>query len=62
VTLRKIRPSCKLEEEALDLTVWRSRFGRGYGLVVSLRDSGGDGGGGGGGGGGDDEDDDDNDL
>jgi hypothetical protein len=46
--------------EALDLTVWRSRFGRGYGLVVSLRDSGGDEGGCGGDD--DDEVDDDNDL
>ena len=24
----------KLEEEALDRTVWRTRFGRGYGPVV----------------------------
>jgi len=24
----------KLEEEALDRSVWRTRFGRGYGLVV----------------------------
>jgi hypothetical protein len=24
----------KLKEEALDLTLWRTRFGRGYGLVV----------------------------
>jgi hypothetical protein len=25
---------CKLKEEALDRTVWRTRFGRGYGPVV----------------------------
>jgi hypothetical protein len=24
----------KLKEEALDLTLWRTHFGRGYGLVV----------------------------
>jgi hypothetical protein len=24
----------KLKEEALDRTLWRTRFGRGYGLVV----------------------------
>jgi hypothetical protein len=28
------RGYCKLEKEALDVTVWRTRFGRGYGLVV----------------------------
>jgi hypothetical protein len=25
---------CKLKEEALDRTLWRTRFGRGYGPVV----------------------------
>jgi hypothetical protein len=25
---------CKLKEEALDHTMWRSRFGRGYGPIV----------------------------
>jgi hypothetical protein len=25
---------CKLKEEALDGTVWRSRFGRGFGTVL----------------------------
>jgi hypothetical protein len=25
---------CKLKEEALDRTVWGTRFGRGYGPVV----------------------------
>ena len=25
---------CKLKEEALDRTVWRNRFGRGFGHVV----------------------------
>jgi len=25
---------CKLKEEALDRTLWRTRFGRGYALVV----------------------------
>jgi len=28
---------CKLKEEALDRTVWRTRFGRGCGLGVRLR-------------------------
>jgi hypothetical protein len=27
---------CKLKEEALDRTLWRTRFGRGYGPVVRL--------------------------
>jgi hypothetical protein len=26
---------CKLKEEALDRTLWRTRFGRGYGPVVT---------------------------
>jgi hypothetical protein len=25
---------CKLKEEALDRTLWRTRFGRGYGPIV----------------------------
>jgi hypothetical protein len=25
---------CRLKEEALDRTLWRTRFGRGYGPVV----------------------------
>jgi hypothetical protein len=28
------RRYCKLKEEALDCTMWRTRFGRGYGPVV----------------------------
>jgi len=32
--LKKMRSSWKLKEEALDLTVWRSCFGRGHGPVV----------------------------
>jgi hypothetical protein len=32
--LKEKRRYCKLKEEALDLTVWRTRFGRGYGPVV----------------------------
>jgi hypothetical protein len=32
--LKERRGYCKLKEEALDLTVWRTRFGRGYGPVV----------------------------
>jgi hypothetical protein len=34
----KLQLYLKLKEEALDRTVWRTRFGRGYGTVV--RDSG----------------------
>jgi len=26
--------NCKLKEEALDHTLWRTRFGRGYGPVI----------------------------
>jgi hypothetical protein len=32
--LRETRRYWKLKEEALDLTVWRTRLGRGYGPVV----------------------------
>ena len=32
--LKVIRGQWKLKEEALDPTLWRTRFGRGYGLVV----------------------------
>jgi hypothetical protein len=32
--LKGKRRYCKLKEEALDRTVWRTRFGRGYGPVV----------------------------
>jgi hypothetical protein len=32
--LRETRGYWKLKEEALDHTVWRTRFGRGYGRVV----------------------------
>jgi hypothetical protein len=32
--LKKKRRYWKLKEEALDRTLWRSRFGRGYGPVV----------------------------
>jgi hypothetical protein len=32
--LKEKRSYWKLKEEALDRTVWRSRFGRGYGPVV----------------------------
>ena len=32
--LRKRRGYWNLKEQALDRTVWRNRFGRGYGLVV----------------------------
>jgi hypothetical protein len=33
--LKNRRGYCHLKEEALDRTVWRNRFGRGYGPVVS---------------------------
>jgi hypothetical protein len=36
VDLKEMRGYWKLKEEALDRTVWRTRFGRGYGPVVSL--------------------------
>jgi hypothetical protein len=32
--LKEKRRYCKLKEEALDRTLWRSHFGRGYGPVV----------------------------
>ena len=32
--LKEKRGYCKLKEEALDRTVWRTRFGRGCGRVV----------------------------
>jgi hypothetical protein len=32
--LKEKRRYCKLKEKALDRTLWRSRFGRGYGPVV----------------------------
>jgi hypothetical protein len=32
--LKEKRRYCKLKEEALDRTVWRTRFARGYGPVV----------------------------
>jgi hypothetical protein len=31
---KRTRGYCKLKEEALDVTAWRTRFGGGYGLVV----------------------------
>jgi len=33
MTVRKTRGYCKLKQEALDLTLWRTRFGRGCGYV-----------------------------
>jgi len=32
--LKEKRESCKLKEEAVDRTLWRTRFGRGCGPVV----------------------------
>ena len=32
--LKEKRGYCKLKEEALDDTIWRFRYGRGYGPVV----------------------------
>ena len=32
--LKERRVYCQLKEEALDRTVWRNRFGRGFGPVV----------------------------
>jgi len=32
--LKDKRGYCELKEEALDRTVWRNRFARGFGLVV----------------------------
>jgi hypothetical protein len=34
VDLKEKRDYCKLKEEALDRTVWRTRFGRSHGPVV----------------------------
>ena len=34
--LTERRVYCKQEEEELDYTLWRTRFGRGYGPVVRL--------------------------
>jgi hypothetical protein len=34
MTVRKQRGYCRLKEEAIDRTVWRTRFGRENGLVV----------------------------
>jgi hypothetical protein len=31
---KRTRGYCKFKEEALDNTIWKTRFGRGYGLVV----------------------------
>jgi hypothetical protein len=36
--LKETRGYWKLKEEALDRTTWRTRFGRGFGFVVRLRD------------------------
>jgi hypothetical protein len=33
--VKERRGYCHLKEEALDRTVWRNRFGRGFGPVVS---------------------------
>jgi len=35
--LKEKRGYCKLKEEAIDRTVWRTRFGRCDGIVVRLR-------------------------
>jgi hypothetical protein len=35
--LQEKRGYCKLKEEALDCTLWRTRFGRGHGSVVRLQ-------------------------
>jgi hypothetical protein len=32
--IKERRGTCKLKQEALDRTLWRTRFGRGYGAVV----------------------------
>jgi hypothetical protein len=36
--LKGRREYCHLKEEALDLTVWRAGFGRGFGIVVRKTD------------------------
>jgi hypothetical protein len=33
--LKEMKGDWKLKEEALDRSVWRTRFGRGYGYVVT---------------------------
>jgi hypothetical protein len=35
--LKEKRRYCKLKEEALDRTLWRTRFGTGYGPAVRQR-------------------------
>ena len=35
--IKETRGYCKLKEEVLDGTAWRTCFGRGYGPVVRLR-------------------------
>jgi hypothetical protein len=37
--LKEERKRCKLKGEALDCTRWRTRFGRGYGLVDNVMSS-----------------------
>jgi hypothetical protein len=37
MTLRKLEDTVKLKEEALHCTLWRTRYGRGYGSVVGQR-------------------------
>jgi hypothetical protein len=37
MTLRKCEDTSHLKEEALDRTMWRARFGRGFGPVVLVR-------------------------
>jgi hypothetical protein len=34
--LKETRGYCKLKEEAIDGTVWRNDFGRGYGTAIRL--------------------------
>jgi hypothetical protein len=43
MTLRKSEKYLKLKEAALDRTIWRTCFGRGYGLVLRRDDGGGGG-------------------
>jgi hypothetical protein len=38
VVVKEMKGYWKLKEEALYRTVWRTRFGGGYGPVVRLRD------------------------
>jgi hypothetical protein len=37
--LKEMRGFWTLKEEALDCILWRTRFGRGYGIVIRQRDS-----------------------